>query len=315
VERGVAELAQRLTVVLLTHNCAAWLPDTLDRLAELGIPVVAVDNASTDDTRELLAQRPFVRLRALATNTGAAGRNEGVRAVTTPYVAFCDDDGWWERPGLERAVRLLDEHPRLGLVNARIVVGGREQPDPVSVEMANSPLPETEGIPGAVLYSFMGGACVVRVAAYERAGGYHPAFFLGGEEETLAWPLLKDGWAMRYRDDVVMHHHPSLANFSGLRHFGLRNTLWNSWLHRPVASALRWTLFILRSSPKDRDMVRGLWLTVRGVPWVLRRRRPMSPELDAGVRMLEERRFAGWAEGRRTGRPVGTWASSPSHQG
>jgi hypothetical protein len=112
-----------------------------------------------------------------------------------------------------------------------------------------------------------------------------------------------------------MHHHPSLANFSGLRHFGLRNTLWNSWLHRPVASASRWTLFILRSSPKDRDLVRGLWLTVRGVPWVLRRRRPMTADLDAGVRVLEERRFAGWAEGRRTGRPVGTWAPSPSHEG
>ncbi|MFC7572781.1 glycosyltransferase family 2 protein [Klenkia terrae] len=80
----MTDLAERLTVVLLTHDCAPWLPHTLDRLADLGLPVVAVDNASADGTRELLAARPFVQLRALPTNTGAAGRNEGVRAALTP---------------------------------------------------------------------------------------------------------------------------------------------------------------------------------------------------------------------------------------
>ena len=305
------DLAQRLTVVLLTHNCAPWLPATLDRLADLGLPVVAVDNASSDGTRELLAQHSFVHLRALSANLGAAGRNEGVRAVTTPDVVFCDDDGWWERDGLERAVRLLDEHPRLALVNARIVVGDECAPDPISVEMARSPLPETDGVPGTVLHSFMGGAAVVRVAAYEEVGGYHPAFFIGGEEETLAWPLLKAGWLLRYRDDVVMHHHPSKANFSHLRAFGIRNTLVNGWLHRPLRSALRWTVFIVRSSPRNRDLLRGLGLTARALPWVLRRRAPVSPDLDAGLRQLEERRFAAWAAARRAGLRAGTASPYP----
>lgn len=307
----MADLAEQLTVVLLTHDCAPWLPHTLDRLAELGLPVVAVDNASRDGTRELLAERPFVQLRALATNTGAAGRNEGVRAALTPYVVFCDDDGWWERSGLERAVQLLEAHPRLGLVNARIVVGEECAPDPISAEMADSPLPETEGVPGAVLYSFMGGASVVRVSAYEQVGGYHPAFFIGGEEETLAWPLLTAGWLMRYVDDVVMHHHPSQANYARIRHFGIRNTVWNAWLHRPWRSALRYTGFILRSSPRNAELARGLWLTVRGLPWVLRRRDPVGPEVDAGLRLLEERRFAAWDAARLAGLPPGTAPKYP----
>lgn len=304
-------LADRLTVVLLTHDCAAWLPHTLDRLAELDLPVVAVDNASTDGTRELLAERPFVQLRALSTNTGAAGRNEGVRAALTPYVVFCDDDGWWERAGLERAVALLDAHPRLALVNARIVVGEECAPDPISAEMADSPLPETEGVPGTVLHSFMGGASVVRVQAYEQVGGYAPAFFIGGEEETLAHPLLREGWLMRYVDDVVMHHHPSQANFGRIRHFGIRNTLWNGWLHRPWRSALRWTGFVLRSSPRDAELVRGVGLALRGVPWVLARRRPLPDDVDAGLRTLEERRFAAWDAARLAGLPPGSAPKYP----
>ncbi|SSC25499.1 Glycosyltransferase 2-like, partial [Klenkia terrae] len=307
----VTDLAERLTVVLLTHDCAPWLPHTLDRLADLGLPVVAVDNASADGTRELLAARPFVQLRALPTNTGAAGRNEGVRAALTPYVVFCDDDGWWERAGLELAVALLDAHPRLALVNARIVVGEECAPDPISAEMADSPLPETDGVPGTVLYSFMGGASVVRVAAYEQVGGYAPAFFIGGEEETLAHPLLREGWLMRYVDDVVMHHHPSLANFGRIRHLGIRNTLWNAWLHRPRRSALRWTAFVLRSSPRDVELVRAVLLALRGVPWVLARRRPLPADVDAGLRVLEERRFAARDAARLAGLPAGSAPKYP----
>ena len=43
---------------------------------------------------------------------------------------------------------------------------------------------------------------------------------MGGEEETLAWPLARAGWEMRYVDDVVVHHEPSLANVASLRSHG-----------------------------------------------------------------------------------------------
>lgn len=287
----MTDLADRLTVVLLTYDCADWIDRTLDRLAELRLPVVAVDNASTDATREHLDRRPWLRRRDLPSNTGAAGRTEGVRAATTPYVVFCDDDGWWERDGLERAVALLDAHPDLAAVNARIVVGDDEEPDPISTEMAASPLADRHGIPGPVLLSFMGGATVWRVRAYEQAGGYHPRFFIGGEEETLAFPVLHDGWAMRYDPDVVMHHLPSTVNAPRIRHFGIRNTLWNAWIHRRPTSALRWTAFTVRDSPHDRTLARGLWLAVRGLPWVLHRRRPLPAEVDAELAVLDARRF------------------------
>lgn len=307
----MTDLAKQLTVVLLTHNCAGWIDQTLDRLAELELPIVAVDNASTDGTVELLRRRPAVLVRALPRNLGAAGRNEGVRAVTTPYVAFCDDDGWWEQGGLHTAVGLLERHPQLALVNARIVVGDQQAPDPISAEMADSPLPEREGIPGKVLLSFMGGACVVRVSAYEQVGGYQPKFFIGGEEETLAWPLVRRGWQLRYIDDVVMHHHPSQANAARIRYLGIRNTLWNAWLHRRLRSALRWTTFILHSSAPDWQLARGVVLALAGLPWVLRRRDPMPVTLDAQLRLLEERRFLAFQRSRAAGISRQTAAKYP----
>lgn len=290
----MAELRDALTLVLLTYNCGRWIDRTLQRAVALGVPVIAVDNASLDDTRRKIEAYPDVRLIALPRNIGAAGRNRGVDAARTRYVACCDDDGSYDRAGLQFAVDALDSHPSLALVNARIVVGDERALDPISIEMAASPLHEDDDLPGTVLCSFMGGACVVRVTAYQQVGGYDDRFFIGGEEETLGWPLIRRGWQLRYLPDVLMQHHPSVANATNIRHFGVRNTLWNCWLHRPWRSALRYSAFIIASTPKDRALLVGLLMAVRGLPWVLRERDPIGDTLDHRLRILEERRFAAW---------------------
>jgi GT2 family glycosyltransferase len=287
------ELADRLTVVLLTYECGHRLDRVLEHLGALGLPVIAVDNASTDDTAAVLSRHPWIRVVRSPANLGAAGRNLGAEQARTPYVLFCDDDGWYERDGLEVAVRMFDEHPRLAVVNARILVGEQDELDGISVEMAASPVPDRAGIPGPVLLSFMAGAAMVRVSAYREVGGYDPEFFLGGEEETLAFKLLRNGWHMRYLPEAVMHHHPSIANAPRLRAHGMRNTLWNAWLHRRFRSAVRYSAFILADTPKNRDWLRGVGMTLAGLPRVLVHRRPLPRDVDGDLRMLEERRFAG----------------------
>ena len=286
------DLADQLTVVLLTYNCGHRIDRVLDELLALRLPVIAVDNASTDGTVAKLSQRHGVEVVTLSTNIGAAGRNAGLDRAHTPYVIFCDDDGWWERDGLDRAVELFEKYPALAVINAKILVRDEARLDPISAEMADSPLENRSGVPGAVLMSFMAGAVIVRREAYHQVGGYDPAFFLGGEEETLAVKLVRCGWEMRYVPSVVMHHHPSVANAPYLRAYGMRNTLWNAWLHRRLRSAIRWTLFTLADTPKNDDWMRGLAMTLGGAGWVLRRRRPISAELDAMLSVLDRRRFA-----------------------
>ncbi len=286
------ELGDRVSIVLLTYNCADRIDDVLDHLLDLGIPVIAVDNGSADGTADVLRSRPGLIIVALPENIGAAARNVGVAQADTPYVACCDDDGWYERDGLALASELLDRHPSLAVVNGRILVGPEERLDPISAEMADSPLPDRDGLPGRVLLGFMAGAVVVRCSAYLSAGGYGRRFFIGGEEETLSYSLAKAGWQLRYVPEVVVYHRPSRANVDQLRAFGLRNTLWNAWLHRPWRSALRWTIFTLADRPKNRDWLRGAAMALAGLGWVIRERRPMSSGLDADLQVLDRRRFA-----------------------
>jgi GT2 family glycosyltransferase len=288
----VPALGQRLTVVLLTYNCAHRIAPILEKLLELQLPIVAVDNGSRDGTADVVSGYGGIDLVRLPENVGAAGRNAGAERAHTPYVLFCDDDGWYDPAGLSEMCDLFDDHAELGLLNARIVVGDEQYLDPISAEMADSPLADEPGLPGKPLLSFMAGAAAVRVSAYKEVGGYDERFFIGGEEETLALKLAKAGWRMRYVPEFVVHHRPSLANAAGLRAYGMRNTLVNAWLHRRWRSAVRWTVFTLADTPKNRDFAKGVWLTLRALPWIVRERAPMSAELDAEQTVLDRRRFA-----------------------
>src|SRR3954447_17132804 len=96
----------RVGVVVITHQRCAEALAAVGRLVELPErpPVVLVDNGSTDGTADAVRARcPSVDVVALPRNLGAVGRNVGVRRLTTPYVAFCDDDTWWDPGALRRA--------------------------------------------------------------------------------------------------------------------------------------------------------------------------------------------------------------------
>ena len=87
------------TVVIVNYNGAHLLPACLDALdaqrsADAPFDTVVVDNASTDNSLELLASRyPWVAVIASPTNTGfAGGNNLALRQVRTPFAVLLNND-------------------------------------------------------------------------------------------------------------------------------------------------------------------------------------------------------------------------------
>jgi GT2 family glycosyltransferase len=237
---------RRMTVVVITHNRRPELLRTLGVLASLPErpAITVVDNDSSDGTAAAVAlAHPEVTLIDSARNLGAVARNVAVDRVTTDYVAFCDDDTWWEPGSLARAADALQAHPALAAVTGRILVepGGRE--DPIVPELRDSPVPAPPWLPGPALLSILAGASMLRTSAFREVGGFSPRMWLGGEEELLSTDLASRGWSLCYLADVVVHHQPSGARDAHLRRrHGIRNTLWFTWLRRPLPRALRRTL-------------------------------------------------------------------------
>ncbi|MEU4745175.1 glycosyltransferase, partial [Actinosynnema sp. NPDC023658] len=200
----------RTTVVIATRDRVAELLHTLDRLSGLSVPVIVVDNGSSDGTvARVRREFPWVRVVELGRNVGASARNHGVRLTRTPYVAFSDDDSWWAPDAPAKAEELFERHPGLGLVAARVVVEPEGRLDPVCAVMADSPLGRDDDLPGPSVLGFVCCASIVRREAFLRVGGFNPVLFFPGEERLFSWDLAAAGWTCCYVDDVVAHHQPS----------------------------------------------------------------------------------------------------------
>src|SRR3954447_14869606 len=171
----------RIAVVMITYNRRAEVLCSLGHLTQLPERphILVVDNGSTDGTAAAVAGRfPQVEVLDAGGNLGAAGRTLGVRHVSAPCVAFCDDDTWWEPGGLRRAADLFDAHPRLAVLAGRVLVGPENREDAVWAVLASSPLPREPGMPGPPLLGLLAGASIVRRSAFLEAGGFEPRFFI-----------------------------------------------------------------------------------------------------------------------------------------
>ncbi|MGV8884442.1 MAG: glycosyltransferase [Microbacteriaceae bacterium] len=104
---SAAPALARVTVLLATHNGARWLDEQLDTiLAQEGVEVrvIALDDASTDDTVALLQSRATIdaRVRVLSFDNAAGGAAANfyrlLRAVDLTdagLIAFADQDDIW----------------------------------------------------------------------------------------------------------------------------------------------------------------------------------------------------------------------------
>jgi GT2 family glycosyltransferase len=281
-----------VAVVIATRNRGTELLGTLARLDALHeqLPIVVVDNGSTDGTAELVRTHyPGVRVVGLRRNRGGAARTVGARLVDSPYVAFSDDDSWWAPGALGRAADLLNRHPRLAVLAARVLVGPDQRLDPVCDQMAHSPLPSADDLPGPSVLGFIACGAVVRRTAFLEVGGFDVRLGVGGEEELLSVDLATRGWGLAYVEEVVAYHHPSpTRDPSGRRRIQVRNALWSAWLRRPLGGAARQTAHLAALAMHQPGAWSGVLLAMLGLPWVLRERRPVHRELEAALRTLAD---------------------------
>ena len=271
-----------VTVVVASRNRRDDLLVTLPRHEA---PVVLVDNGSTDGTVDLVrATHPEVTVIALEQNQGALARTVGTARAGTPFVAFADDDSWWAPGDLARAVKIMAAHPRLAVLNARILVGPEERLDPVCAEMAHSPLPG-DGLPGPALLGFVACAALVRTEAFQQVGGFDAVVRFPGEEERLALDLATAGWTMAYVDEVTVHHHPSpRRDAPARRQAGIwRSRLLTAVMRLPAGDVAGVLAEAVRAG---RPGLTGLGRSLPDLPAALRRRRPVPPRVRADLRLL-----------------------------
>jgi GT2 family glycosyltransferase len=178
-----------LSVVVLSFNRRDSLARTLSELESQGMPsdaqdattceVIVVDNASTDATPAMLAERfPRVRVLDLPKNIGIGGYNQGVRASMGEFVLLLDDDSWPDVGAIAKGLQHLQSH--------QDTAGVALLPMHPTTRASEWPFARTP----RDCFPVMGCGNLVRRADWDNVRGYEDFFFLYRNDTDLALKLL-----------------------------------------------------------------------------------------------------------------------------
>src|SRR5712692_1128062 len=113
-----------VSVIIPTYNRAVFLAGAIESARQAGsdLEIIVVDDASTDDTREVCQKLSGIRYIRLPRNRGlAAARNAGVLASSAEFVAFLDDDDLRLPNTIDLQIRSLEVDPKAVLVYGRVL--------------------------------------------------------------------------------------------------------------------------------------------------------------------------------------------------
>lgn len=201
----------RVSVVLVTWNSAPFLRRCLDGLARQthrDVELIAVDNASTDDSAELTA--PKIRN---ATNRGfSAAVNQALAIATGEFVLLLNPDCFLEPTYIEEALRAFDDDG-IGSVTGLLLRASGDGVDSAGMRMTRTgrhldittrPESRTEvfGVSGAAALHRM---AFLRDAAVD-GEVLDEDFFAYREDADLAWRGQLLGWRAVCEPRAVAHH-------------------------------------------------------------------------------------------------------------
>jgi len=173
---GIRYLSYSLTVLMAVHNGGDYLRTAIESMLAqtyCDFRFLIVDDASTDDSREVAASYSDDRIKLLSLdeNVGqTAALNIGLKHVTTPWIARMDADDYSAPARLEEQMRVIDADPTLACVGT---FAWLFQSDPEAVDRIIANPVEPEEIKQVILGTpLVHGSIVISREALSEIGGY-----------------------------------------------------------------------------------------------------------------------------------------------
>lgn len=210
-----------VSVIIPNWNGARFLPTCLDSLRRQSYPrfeVLVVDNASTDNSVELIERDyPEVRLVKLPTNQGLTGGvNDGIHAALGEIIALLNNDTEADFDWLSEMVCALEEDPEAGMAASKMLLFERRD-----VIHSAGDFYGLDGLPGnrgvwqkdegqfdgaRRVFGACGGAAAYRREMLEEIGLFDEDFFMYCEDVDLAWRAQLAGYPCAFAPRAIVYH-------------------------------------------------------------------------------------------------------------
>jgi GT2 family glycosyltransferase len=299
---SAVESSPDVSICMVSLNCWKVIEPCLRSLpagaGSVSYEVIVVDNASTDDTPELLARHfPEVRVVRNDRNVGfTVATNQGIRASRGRYLLWLNTDTVLHPGSLARLLRFLDEHPATGIVGPKVLNADgtfqpqcrRGLPTPLvallymsgAERLLPGRTPATQylmshlPVDQANQVAAVSGCCLLaRREVWDQIGELDESIFGFGEDIDWCVRARDAGWQVWYYPESVITH---LKGQGGVhakpyhKAWGIHQAMWvfyRKHLHRRYGWAV--------TAAVAAGVVGSLTATVSGL-WVRRRLRSLA---------------------------------------
>lgn len=253
-----------VSVIIVNWNGAEVLPECLESLLRLNhkeIEIIIVDNASTDNSIDIVEKTCGGRAKIvrLDKNAGfAAGMNAGFENAAGEFFATLNNDMTVEPSWLNQPIEFLRDES-VGIVSCRQMnYYDRAKIDGlyhrVTKDLTLMPVGsgrefsgELFTAPGYVI-SANGGSAIIRAETARALGGYDAGFFGYMEETDFCMRAFLRGWRCAYAPNAVVYHMDGFSfkkNRGNQYYYRERNRVWFLYKNIPAWDILTRLPYIL----------------------------------------------------------------------
>jgi glycosyltransferase involved in cell wall biosynthesis len=179
-----------VSVIIPCFNGARTIRRAVDSVRRQDYPeveIIVVDDASTDETQEVIATlaRPDLRVVRLPQNGGAAAaRNVGIDLARGDFIAFLDADDEWLPGKLSAQIPVIASRPEMSLIASQarfVTVDGVEEE---SVYLDRVPACGAEAWRVLLAYNYIATPTVVaRRSTLLEMRGFNPSLIIGEDQD------------------------------------------------------------------------------------------------------------------------------------
>ncbi len=281
----------KVFVVIPNWNGAEWLGESLKsiEMQSYSTSVVVVDNASTDNSAELVnGQFPGVTLLENPTNLGfAGGVNVGIRYAMgngADAVALFNNDAVADKDWLKNLVESIKGNPELGIVTGKLLRSDKKYIDStgdfysrygIAFPRGRNQEDADQYDASEEVFGASGGASLYRTELLKEIGPFDESFFAYFEDVDISFRAQLAGWKVWYQPKAIAYHRigstsSKLGSFT--RYHSVKNLFmlyvknmpgWLFWKYLPLFA---YTMFRMCGTSLLRG---GIWAYLRGLSYFI----------------------------------------------